>query len=330
MPEQDTAIFPPRLKRGDLVRVVAPAQSLALISPSVRELASGRLGELGLRVSFGEHAEERDELDSSSAEARVSDLHAALKDPEVTAILTVIGGFNSNQLLDKLDFELFRANPKILCGFSDITALQNAIYAQVGLVTYSGPHYSTFGMELGIGYTVEHFKKCCFNSAPFEVRPSKEWSDDPWYLDQKNRTFLTNEGMHSLLPGKASGRIAGGNLCTFNLLQGTRYMPDLNGAILFLEDDEATNPSELDRDLQSLLHQPSFPGVRGIVFGRFQKKSGITPGTLSKILSSKGLRGIPVLAGADFGHTTPHLSFPIGGSAEIHAGAIPLLKITRH
>jgi muramoyltetrapeptide carboxypeptidase LdcA involved in peptidoglycan recycling len=113
---------------------------MAIISTKVRELASQRLMALGLEVSFGEHVEVRDDFSSSPVEARLADLHAAFADPKVDGILTVIGGFNSNQLLAGIDYELVAAHPKVLCGFSDITVLSNALYARTELVGYSGPH----------------------------------------------------------------------------------------------------------------------------------------------------------------------------------------------
>lgn len=316
----DKIISPPRLKTGDMVRVVAPSRSMSVITAPVLAAAAQVLSGLGLKVSFGAHAEESDEFFSGSIASRLTDMHDALKDPDVAAILTVIGGFNANQLLEELDYDLFRSHPKILCGFSDITALQNAVYARAGVMTYSGPHFSTLGMELGLDYTLEYFRKCLFSGEPFEVVPSREWSDDPWYLDQKKRTFIPNPGPWAVRSGRVEGRIVGGNLCTFNLLHGTPYMPDLEGSVLFLEDDECTNDVEFDRDLQSILQQPSFGGVRGIVLGRFQKGSGLTAEKLSAIFKGKKkTRDLPVLAGVDFGHTTPHITFPIGGIAVLNA-----------
>src|SRR5690348_17196559 len=128
-------LIPPKLARGDTVRVVAPALSLAVIAEETRAIADRRLRELGLEVTFGRHVEERDAFDSSSIEARVADLHDAFADPAVQGILTVLGGYNSNQLLGYLDWELLRAHPKVFCGYSDITALQHAMWARAGLVT---------------------------------------------------------------------------------------------------------------------------------------------------------------------------------------------------
>ena len=262
-----------------------------------------------------------DRFDSSPVEKRVSDLHEAFADPGVKAMLTTLGGYNSNGLLAYLDYDLIRANPKILCGFSDITALATAIYARTGLVTYSGPHFTTFGMKLGIDYTREYFERCLMREEPFEVQPADHWSDDPWYEDQANRDFVPNPGYEIIHEGEAEGRLLGGNLGTLCLLFGTPYMPDLEGSILLLEDDEEENPVDFDRHLQSLIHQPGFEGVRAVVIGKFQRVSNMEPDTLTTIIESKReLAGIPIVAGASFGHTTPQFAFPIGGYGSLRAG----------
>ena len=273
---------------------------------------------MGLRITFGEHVEEKDDFNSSSIQSRIQDLHDAFKDKTVKAILTAIGGFNANQLLKYIDYDLIKNNPKILCGYSDTTALQNAIYKKTGLVTYSGPHYSTFGMKRGFDYCMDYFKKCVMNTASFDITPSKEWSDDEWYKNQEKRNFVKNEGPYIINEGEAEGMLLGGNLCTFNLLQGTEFMPDLKNAILFLEDDESSNPLLFDRDLQSLLHQPGFNQIKGIVIGRFQKKSEMTQNLMNQIIKNKKeLDCIPVIADVDFGHTVPLITFPIGGTCSI-------------
>ena len=325
-------IIPVKLKQGDTIRVVAPSRSLKIISSEICELANERLRALGLTVEFGEHAQECDALNSSSVEARVADLHAAFSDTKVKAILTVIGGFNSNQLLTHLDYDLIRANPKILCGYSDITALENAIFAKTGLVTYSGLFYSTFGRRKGFEYCPEYFQKCLFSNEPFEVIPSKTWSDDEWWKDQQNREFIDNPGWTVVNTGSAEGTIVGGNLCTFNLLQGTPYFPDLTDSILFLEDDEESQHHHFDRDLQSLIHMPQFQGVRGLVLGRFQKVSGMSEEKIRSMLAAKPeLRDLPVISNVDFGHTEPLITFPIGGQVKIVSDkSSPEITITEH
>ncbi len=228
-------VFPPKLTRGDEGRVVSPATSLAFIPGEQRALAAERLGGLGLECSFSENAEVRDEFESSPIEARVSDLHATFSDPNVKGLLTTLGGYNSNQLLGHLDYDLIRENPKVLCGYSDITALATAIHARTGLVTYYGPHFTTFVMKRGIEYTVKSFERCVMDEGPFEVEPADHWSNDAWYADQDARDFVPNPGYRVINEGLAEGGLLGGHLGTLCLLFGTSFMPDLDGKILLLE-----------------------------------------------------------------------------------------------
>ncbi len=313
-------IFPKKLKKGDLVCVIAPATSLGIISEKNKQIATRRLEDLGLVVEFSRHSGEIDEFNSSSIVSRVEDFHDAFRNPEVKAVFSVIGGFNSNQLLRYLDWDLIKQNPKIFCGYSDISVLNNAIFAKTGLVNYSGPAYSTFGEIINFDYTLDYFVKCVFSEEPFEVLPSEKWSDDRWYKDQENRNFFSNEGYLVINEGSAEGTLLGGNLCTFNLIQGTEYFPDMNDSVLFLEDDDTSKSADFDRNLQSLIHLPEFSGVKGLVIGRFQKATGMTDEILTKIIKAKKeLDGIPVVANADFGHTQPMMTFPIGGNVKITA-----------
>jgi muramoyltetrapeptide carboxypeptidase LdcA involved in peptidoglycan recycling len=294
-------------------------------------LIEQRFAQMELRISYGSHVDERDTLDSSSIESRVSDIHAAFADPEVAGILTVIGGFNSNELLPYLDWDLIAANPKILCGYSDITALQNAILAHTGLVTYSGPHWSSFGMRDHFEQTQQWFADALLDGRPMDVKPSESWTDDDWFLDQDNRHPLAGDGWWALQPGTASGHVVGGNLCTLNLLQGTPHMPTLDGALLFLEDDYESHPATFARDLTSLLQVPDAGGITGLVIGRFQQASRMTHDLLQQIVRTQPvLTGLPVLANADFGHTQPQITLPLGGRSELTVGATNRLRITAY
>lgn len=327
-------IFAERLKTGDTVRVVTPARSLLLswINEDLKKVAQKRFEVLGLNLTFAKHVNDIDEFNSSSIEARVSDLHEAFQDTSVKLVITVIGGFNSNQLLRYLNYDLIKSNPKILCGYSDITALSNAIYAKTGLVTYSGPHYFSFGDKKGFNYSLDYFNTCFFSASPYELKPAEIWSDDRWANDQEKRNFEKNEGYWVINEGKAKGTIVGGNLCTFNLLHGTEFMPSIENCILFLEDDDESHVALVDRDLQSVIHQPKFDGVKGIVIGRFQKKTGMTKELLTKIVKSKvELRNLPVIANVDFGHTTPIVTFPIGGTVELEVVSNnSIIRIVEH
>lgn len=318
-------MIPKKLNVGDEVRVIAPSRSMAILKDDCINLAIKRLESLGLKVTFAKHVKDFDsDYMCTNPKDRAEDLNEAFRDTNVKAILTVIGGFNSNQILKYIDFEMIKKNPKILCGFSDITILLDAIYSKTGLVTYYGPHFSSFGMKKGFEYTFEYFKKILLkDGGETEVISSKEWSDDAWFLDQENREFIDNEGMFIINEGEASGKIIGGNLCTLNLLQGTEYMPDIKDSILFLEDDEMAGKLflvEFDRDFVSLIQQPNFETVKGIVIGRSQKSCEMNNEKWIKLIKSKPeLENIPVIAGCDFGHTTPIITFPIGGEAKLKA-----------
>jgi muramoyltetrapeptide carboxypeptidase LdcA involved in peptidoglycan recycling len=158
------------------------------------------------------------------------------------------------------------------------------------------------------------------NNDSFEVVSSEKWSDDKWYLDQEKRKFIKNNGELLINEGEAEGKIIGGNLCTLNLLIGTEFMPSIKNSILFLEDDEESKLKHFDRNLQSLLHQPEFSQARGLVIGRFQKVSEATNEKIIKMIKTKKeLDDIPIVANLDFGHTSPLLTFPIGGKAKLSA-----------
>lgn len=312
-------IFPPKLKKGDTVRIIAPSMSMGVMTKEEKEIANQRLDEMGLIPTFGKHVEEMDEFESSSIESRIEDLHEAFADTNVKGIITVIGGFNCNQLFRYIDWDLIQKNPKIIIGFSDTTGLENAIYAKTGVVTYSGPSYSQLSQKLYVDYQLDYFKKCLMSNEPYEILPSEQWSNDEWWEDQNKRELFPNEGYLVIHEGFAEGTIIGGNHSLMGFLQGTEYFPDLTDSILFLEDDYEIHPRMFDANLQSMIHLPSFKGVKGIVIGRFEKKTKMTNDALRKIIETKReLKNIPVIANVDFGHTDPMITFPVGGSAKIN------------
>lgn len=294
-----------KLKPGDEIRVVAPSRSQAIIWEHAHHNAMDFWKNSGYKLTFSKNCRELDKYQPSSIASRVEDLHNAFADPNVKMIITSVGGFNANQLLSCLDYDLIARNPKIFCGYSDITALSNAIYAKTGLVTYNGPHYSTFGFEGETEYTRQMFFKCLINDFPFEVAPSNTASE------------------YSVIQeGSCEGKIIGGNLCTLNLLQGTPYMPDIRDKVLFIEDDNITGQYfgfEFDRNLQSLLQIDGADTIKGIVFGRFDESCGMTLERATDIVRNKIPSDIPVVFGVDFGHVFPIATFPIGGTVNIEA-----------
>jgi muramoyltetrapeptide carboxypeptidase LdcA involved in peptidoglycan recycling len=325
-----------KLQKGDKIAVIAPSDSfnkISSIGPAVMERLQK---EFGVTFEYSKNCmAEPDMLGSSSVKSRVDDLHRAFKDTKVKAIICATGGFNVNDLLLHIDWKIIKDNPKPIIGSSDMTVLLNAIYAKTGVTTYHGPNFFKFGMKQGLEYTLEYFQKALFLDESFDVLPSKKWSEDKWWRDQEHRTFSDNDGYIICNPGTAKGKIVGGNLCSFNLLQGTPYMPKLKDAILFIEDDDLAGDltfGEFYRNLHSLLQQPNADSIKGILIGRFYSKSEMTAEKIKFIAKSDPrLKKIPIIANVDFGHTDPAITFPIGGTVEIRAGKNKAeIKITKH
>ena len=329
-------IYPQKLKAGSHIRVIAPSRSFKIISEETREIAKKRFDAMGITVSYSRHCDEIDDFASSSIASRLEDLHEAFADKSVDGILTAIGGFNTNQLIDEIDYNLIRNNPKILCGFSDITCLCHAITVKTDLVTYSGPHFSSFGMLKGFDYSLEYFKKCLFETAPYQVLPAKQVSNDAWFIDQENRTFTPNSGFWVINQGKIGeieGKLIGGHVRCLSSLQGTNYWPSLKNCILFLEEDEETNAVLFDRLLQSLIHQADFKYVKALIIGRFRPESEITRELLDQIIhTKKALDNLPVIANVDIGHSTPIITYPIGGqiSVKLSQSEKTVIEIKEH
>ena len=301
------------------IEVIAFSRSLGMICDENINYAKQKLETLGYNVSFSKNANVCDSFISSSIKKRISDLHEAITNENVDIILSVLGGYNCNQLLDYIDYDLIKKNPKKICGYSDITVLLNAIYKMTGIITFLGPTFHSFSMLKGLEQTVESFTQV-INEKEYALSDPDFYSSDRWYDDQKNRKFIKNKGMIVINDGKTEGTIIGGNLCSFNLLQGTKYMPDLTDKILFIEDDALVGkefPYEFDRNLTSLMQQPNFDKIRGIVIGRTQTQTGMNLAKWKKILNKKELKKIPIIINANFGHTTPNATRPIGGLCKI-------------
>lgn len=309
-------MIPARLFPGDEIRVIAPSRSLSVIWPVMYDGAVEFWKERGHHVTFGRRSRELEDFMSPSIDAKVDDIHEAFADPKVKMVISCIGGFNCNSILPRLDYDLIARNPKILCGYSDVTALLNAVHARTGLVTYHGPHFSTFGLDKDRDYTWKALMDALSQFGPVQLTPSDA------------------AGEYTVLqPGSCEGPIVGGNLCTLNLLQGTPYMPDLRGKVLFLEDDNIMGEYfcfEFARNLASLLQSEGAQEVAGIVFGRFEESCGMTADMMRRIIKDVVPTEIPVVFGADFGHVFPMVTLPIGGRVRVEVGERAVITLLEH
>lgn len=311
-----------RLKKGDHIRVVSPSSSIERIGGFEANLtAKEKLEDLSFKLTFSEHYFENDIFDSAPIASRVADLEAAFTDESVDAILTTIGGVNCNELLPYLDFDLIARHPKIFCGYSDTTALLNAIYAKTGMQTYMGPAYSSFKMVQAQEYQTEAWLKAVTQDS-FDLIPSPEWSSDAWYLPDAPRTFYPTE-WKVYNPGQASGIAIGGNISTLNLLTGTEFAPRPDKYILFLEEAEDDDYLIIARHLTALLQ--AYPNPQALVFGRFPKETKMTEEILLAILDKHPiLKKVPVLYDLDFAHTQPLFTITIGGQVELDTEAFSI------
>lgn len=319
-------MIPDKLKLGDEVRIVAPARSASDISKVTLRRAQSTLESVGLRVTFSDNAFSQNQRGCPTDEEKVKDLEEAFTDSNVKCILAAIGGFNSNQLLNKINWQIIKDNPKVFGGFSDITILNHAILAKTGLITYAMPNFYCFGLPLESDYSLKYFQRCLLKDNPdsYEVQPTKRWYDFSWNNDESLPQLIwKNSGPRIIQGGSAIGTMIGGNLCSLNLLNGTEYFPKIKGnIILCIEDDSYDSiPETFERNVQSLMQQPYFHQVRAILIGRFQGKSQATEDVVGDIVLSKNISpNIPVIAGLDFGHTDPKFTYPVGGHCKVVAG----------
>ena len=302
--------------------IVAVAESLKKESPN-RVFAEQRVKEfLDVEIVYGKHSMASGPLNSASREDRLTDLHDAFNDKSIDMIICAKGGYNTNDLLRDINWELIKSNPKPIMGMSDVTVLVNAINAMTGLVTILGPNFIDFSEKKGFDYSLEYFGKV-LQMDEYTLEPSSEWSDDNFYKDQDNRNFIKNSGPIAIQSGVASGKLVGGNLCSLNLLQGTPYMPVFKEVVLCLEDDDLVGEAffgEFNRNFESLLQAVDLSEIKAILVGRNQIRSNMDIEKMKYIFLNKGLsKDIPIVINLDFGHTKPYFSIPIGGTTKVIA-----------
>ena len=302
---------PARLKAGDTVGLIEPAS--ASDEPFQIQLVEEAIVAMGLKPKRAPHILDRYGYLAGRDKDRASDINAMFADKDVKAIFAVRGGWGSARLLPFLDWDIIRANPKLLTGFSDITALHMAIAAKAGFTTLHGPNAgSSWGKS-----SWEAFYPIAFEGAtPTLVNP--EGGEDR-LVQRRWRT-------QTITPGKAKGRLLGGNLTVLSALAGSSYLPDFKGAILFLEDvDEAEY--RIDRMLTQLGLAGILQNLAGAVFGQCTSCTGSSSGvyggfTLNDVLRQHlGTLGVPVYTGAWFGHITDQFTLAQGVMTEIDADA---------
>ena len=316
---------PRRLREGSTIGLISPASAA---DPQKIDAGIANLEKRGFRVKEGRSTRTRQGYLAAPDAARLRDLHAMFADPEVDAIMCIRGGYGTGRLLPFIDYELIRENPKILIGFSDITFLELAILKMTGLVTFNGPMLgSAFSQAKPRSFTLDGFMRTLAQPKP----AGSVWQG---HKDRKYRVVR---------PGKASGRLTGGNLSLVAASVGTPYEIDTKDRIVFLEDIDE-KPYRFDRMLGQLIMAGKLVDASAIVFGRNVPDE--ESAKLEQKLARRGLPkmttapptkvpreyeqvadevitdwlkplGVPVMIGLPFGHIDDYATLPLGVRASM-------------
>ena len=271
-----------RLQPNHTVGVIAPSSP---VSQSDISEGLNLLESFPLKIKLGEHLFDRSNYLAGPDHDRVSDLHQMFSDPEIKAIFCARGGYGSARLLNKIDFDIVRKNPKIIVGFSDLTALFFAIYKKTGLVTIHGPTLS-------------------------DLPKNKNWPNLSELITTYHRPRVLFKQERIINNGKARGILLGGNLSTLCSLLDTTFLPSFEGVILFLE-EKGESPYRLDRMLTQLLLSERLDRLSALVIGQIEDcgEKEIIYNLLKERLA---VLNMPVVTGLPVGHGNENISLPLG------------------
>ena len=304
---QSTILLPNPLKKGDMVGLISPSSATA--ERIQFQFAQEALEALGLCTKTGANLKNRrGHLAGTDAE-RADDLNAMFADPEVKAVICIRGGSGAARILPFINYEMIRKNPKPFLGYSDITALHNAIYAKTGMVTFHGPN----GTGSWNSFNVKQFENMFFKQElmVFENEQIKE-----------DELVIKTNRIQTIRPGVTRGKILGGNLTVLTALSGTDYLPDFKDSILVLE-DIGEEPYKIDRMFSTLKLNGTLDQIKGFIFGQCSEctpSEGYGSLTLDDILDDYILPlNIPAYKGAMIGHLAKQFVVPFGAEVEMDA-----------
>jgi muramoyltetrapeptide carboxypeptidase len=317
-------LVPPRLKKGDTIGLVSPSRELLPEWKPLYENAKKEVEtKLGLKVKEGEHVWEKCFYNAGTEEQRAQDFNEMVADKDVKAIIFTIGGKGAIRLLEYIDWELLRNNPKIISGISDPTILLTAFNKKLDLVTYYGVEFIKLWGKGITDYELNNIKATWFDGKPNKTLIHNQNWEVLAETDRKDRP----QTWRNLKPGVAEGRLCGGSFGTLTRLNGTEYQYDFNDKILFLESFSFKHDKWHD-ELYALKLRGIFDKINGLIIGYNYNSLEVDDSRnrdIKDIINNvTSGYSFPILYIPDIGHYVRNLIMPIGVKARVDANNLKL------
>ncbi|WP_100065355.1 S66 family peptidase [Miniphocaeibacter massiliensis] len=313
-----------KLKIGDSIGIFSPSNPGIYKNPKRYKRGKEFLENKGFKVVEGKLSNKHDYYRSGSIEERAEELNELIRNPEIKFIMSSIGGMNSNSILPYIDYDAFKENPKIIVGYSDVTAILLAIYAKTGINTFYGPALvASFG-ELSpfVDLTYKYFSEILIDktSIPYTFSKPDFWTDEfiDWAKQNRSKEKIENS-LITVNKGVAKGRLIGGNLNTLEGIWGSEYMPEINQGDILLLEDSLKDASVIERSFSLLKINGVFEKIGGIILGKHELFDDLGTSRKPYEILMEVIRetDIPILAEFDCCHTHPMLTMPIGTNIEL-------------
>lgn len=316
-----------KLQKGDTIGIFTPSSPASVWAEKRYNRGKRFLENKGFNIKEGVLTKKDDFYRSGTPKERAEELNVLLRDPSVKMIMSMIGGTNSNSILPYIDYEVFKQNPKIIIGYSDVTAVLLALYAKTGIPTFYGPALvASFGeFEPLISDTYAYFEKyfCGEATIPYEIQMPNYWSDEfiNWLDYERPKQLYENQwiGINS---GIVEGRLIGGNNNAMYGFIGTAYFPEIQEGDILLIEDTMKSAAVVEKNLAMLKLHGIFEKVSGIILGKHEQYDDEDTGRKPIDLLVEQLDGakIPILAEVDCCHTHP--MFPLGIGKKVRLDTI--------
>jgi muramoyltetrapeptide carboxypeptidase len=308
-------IKPPKLHANDVVAIISPSSTIANRKDVVEKARKNFEQYTGLKTILAPNAMAQHYYSGGTVQKRLDDFHWALQNQKVKAIIFSVGGDTAVELVDKLDYELIKQNPKIIAGISDGTTLLNPIYAKTGLITFVGLELLDFANN-DMTYEVEQIKKAWFEGSIGNIQPNPNWKDF-----EGNPTSY--KGWQTIRKGTAQGKLVGGNHTSFAQLLNTGYAPELTGNILVTEHYNQSK-KQVHRALADLRLLGAFDKISALIMGYCLgsdnlDEAGNNRDMVDLVQEATESYNFPIMWMGEIGHRVENIMLPIGASASLDA-----------